>query len=53
MEPSVLEDGIVIRGERFVDPKMLRKNVLQAPHQGHPGRDLMLRHSDNCLGGQG
>ena len=43
-EMSIMEDGIVLRGERFVIPKKLRKNVLQAAHEGHPGRDSILRN---------
>ena len=37
-ELSILEEGILIRGERFVIPKRLRKKVLQVTHQVHPGR---------------
>ena len=40
---SILEDGIVLRGERFIIPKKLRRNVLQAAHEGHTGRDSILR----------
>ena len=43
-ELSIVEDSDILRGERFVIPKKLRKNVLQAAHEGHPGRDSFLRN---------
>ena len=42
-ELSVVGDGVLLCGERFVIPKKLRENVLQAAHEGHPGRDSILR----------
>ena len=42
-ELIILEDSVLVRGKRFIIPNKLRKNVLQAAHQGHPGKDLMLR----------
>ena len=41
-EMSIMEDGVVLRGERFVIPKKLRRNVLQAAHEGHTGRDSIF-----------
>ena len=41
-ELSIVGDGVLLWGERFVIPKKLRKNVLQAAHEGHPGRDSIL-----------
>ena len=37
------KDGLVLRGERLVIPKDLQAEVLDAAHQGHPGRDSMLQ----------
>ena len=42
-ELSQLRDGIIIRGEKIYIPALLRPDVLDAAHQGHPGRDGMLR----------
>ena len=33
-----------MRGDRFLIPKKLKENVLQAAHEGHPGRESMLHH---------
>ena len=43
-ELSVVGDGILLHGNRFVISKKLKKNVLQAAHEGHPGRDSILRN---------
>ena len=43
-EVSVARDGVLLQGERTFIPKKLRKNVLQVVHEGHPGRDSILRN---------
>ena len=37
-----LVDGLMVRGERLVIPRELRVAVLEAAHEGCPGRDSML-----------
>jgi transposase InsO family protein len=36
-------DGLLVRGERLVIPRELRVAVLEAGHEGCPGRDSMLQ----------
>ena len=38
-----LNQGVILKGERLLIPASLRPDVLGAAHEGHPGRESMLR----------
>ena len=39
------EDGLILKGERILIPKSLRKEILQQLHSAHLGLDSMLRRA--------
>lgn len=38
-----VDRGLLLRGDKIFIPQQLRKRVLNAAHEGHPGRDKMLK----------
>ena len=49
----VLEDGLILKGDRMVIPKDLQENVLKAIHRGHQGETeciLLAREAVFWLG---
>jgi len=44
-EELVLEDGLILKGERIVIPFSERQNVMKNLHQGHLGRELTLKRA--------
>ena len=38
-----MKDGVILRGERILIPEELRGNVLGAGHEGHPGREVVVK----------
>ncbi|PIK34233.1 hypothetical protein BSL78_28947 [Apostichopus japonicus] len=44
-----VQDGVVIRGERVVVPKTLRREMLDKIHSSHLGIDGCLRRARECL----
>lgn len=44
-----VEDGIIIRGERAVIPKTLRKDMISRVHSSHLGIEACLRRARECI----
>ena len=40
---SITAGGLLMKGDRLVIPKSLVRNVLEAAHEGHPGKESMTR----------
>ena len=38
-----IQEGAILRGDKIIIPKSLRAGVLEAAHQGHPGKESMTR----------
>ena len=38
-----IQEGVILRGDRIVIPRSLRTGVLEAAHQGYPGKESMTR----------
>ena len=38
-----MKDGVILRGERILIPVDLRGSVLAAGHQGHLGREVIVK----------
>ena len=46
-----MQGGAILRGEKIVIPKSLRAGVLEVAHQGHLGKESMVRQISH-VGGQ-
>ena len=43
MEMSKSAGHLLMKGDRFLIPEELRSSIPEAAHEGHPGRDAMLK----------
>ena len=42
---GLLEDGLILKGDRMVIPKELHENALKAIHLGHQGETILAREA--------